>query len=277
MRYVAVVTALAMLLAECFVETARAQETASYFPYVRGDSAVFEHVPGSTHTVWVSAELEIADRNYLIVNGIQGRRSPDTLRVHGAQVYRLDHGIEQVLYDFGLPDGSLYSVSEGPFADYQVLVTRGHTATVPAGKFDDVVHLYFDIPGPVDDEWLYAFAPGVGLVWHSGAWGGGALVWARIGGVIITSVEEPVAPTGQFDLYPSPAATTVIVSRTGAATSPAVVTIYDVLGRRCGLTLLSETTHSTTSIDISHLAPGIYLAQFQTERTSLTRTFVVVH
>ena len=184
----------------------------SYFPYSPGDSAVFNISYPGTHSVWVGGEFNSGGYDYVIVEGIQGRRSPDTMRVSNNQVIRIENGTEYVLYDFSLPDSSVYHVKEGawPGVDtFRVTIERRSQEDVPAGTFDDCVRLHFDIPQYVDDESSYSFCRGIGLVWHGGAWGGGTLEWASIGGVVITSNESVRLQNQEPQLYPNPASEVV--------------------------------------------------------------------
>ncbi len=248
----------------------------SFFPYVRGDSAVFNLSYPNTHAVWVSEEYRFGGTDYRVVRGIDGRRDPDTLRVEGDQVIRLENGVEYVLYDFSLPDGSVYLVQEHPWADtFRVSVEYRASETVPVGTFSDCVRLLFDIPLVADDEWLYAFCRGVGLVWHGGGWGGGTLEWATIGGVVITGREDVPASARSLGVYPNPVSDRLTVGCSAPGQGTVRATVFDVRGRAVREMEMAG-CDGEYPIDVSDLAPGIYLIRVGAAGSAPTREFVVI-
>ncbi|NNE46752.1 MAG: T9SS type A sorting domain-containing protein [Rhodothermales bacterium] len=251
----------------------------SYFPYSPGDSAVFNISYPGTHSVWVGGEFNSGEHDYVIVEGIQGRRSPDTMRVSNNQVIRIENGTEYVLYDFSLPDSSVYHVKEGawPGADtFRVTIERRSQENVPAGTFDDCVRLHFDIPQYVDDEWSYSFCRGIGLVWHGGAWGGGTLEWASIGGVVITSNESVRRQNQEPQLYPNPASEVVTFLFPGRGESSRHVRVFDVLGRQLESYSIVARDESTVDVNVTGLSPGVYVARIEDAKAAFSRMFIVV-
>ena len=266
----------AALVITCLSHCSAFGQTDSFFPYVRGDSAVFNLSYPNTHSVWVSSDYSSGGNDYRLVRGIGGRRDPDTLRVDGDRVIRLENGAEYVLYDFSLPDGSVYLVQEHPWADtFRVSVEHRVTETVPAGTFSDCVRLLFDIPLVADDEWLYAFCRGVGLVWHGGAWGGGTLEWASIGGVVITDMEEMPLPVETVAVYPNPVSDRLMVTCSSLAQGAPLVRVFDVRGQAVREIEMTG-CNGEQPVDVSDLAPGVYLVRVGVAGSDPTRKFVVV-
>jgi hypothetical protein len=262
----------------CRIVQAQTSEP-SYVPYSPGDSVVFNISYPGTHSVWVGGEFNSGGHDYVIVEGIQGRRSPDTLRVSNDRVIRIENGTEYVLYDFSLPDRSVYNVKEGawPGADtFRVTIEHRSLEEVPAGTFDDCVRLHFDIPQYVDDEWTYSFCRGVGLVWHGGAWGGGTLEWASIGGVVITSNEDVHRQNDQFQLYPNPASEVVIILFPGHRESSRPVRVFDLLGRQVAGYSIVVQDESDVHVDVTGLSPGVYVARMEDAKTAFSRMFIVL-
>jgi len=85
-------------------------------------------------------------------------------------------------------------------------------------------------------------------------------------------VEEPAdrnAPANTFKLYPNPAYQEVVYITTKHNGIKDVV-IYDVFG-----TIVLEDRISNTLLNISKLAPGVYVLQITEDRVKMTRKLVV--
>ena len=93
----------------------------------------------------------------------------------------------------------------------------------------------------------------------------------RLFGLSVSAEEESVPVELQVgNLFPNPASKTVSITIQGIP-SAVRVAVYDVLGRATGSFMASE---GLNTLDISHLAPGIYSVQIQTEHAPQTLTLI---
>ena len=124
----------------------------------------------------------------------------------------------------------------------------------------------------IDDEWTYMFVRSVGIAWHAGAWGGGTLVWASIGGMTVTSTEPSAPPEADIQIFPNPVQDRLNVVCDVPAREVVDVRVIDATGRvaveanrRCG----------EEALDVSDLSSGLYLLQILTADGSHGRPFIV--
>jgi len=98
------------------------------------------------------------------------------------------------------------------------------------------------------------------------------------GGGGFVPVAEEAAATGlaRLSVYPNPARDATSASLTLPAAGHADVALYDALGRKVAVVFGGHTQSALTlSLDVSGLAPGVYVVRAVTGHASLTRTLVV--
>ena len=81
---------------------------------------------------------------------------------------------------------------------------------------------------------------------------------AKLGGLSITDVPDHMITTDEFLVYPNPADKKITISLTDMELSEAKVYIHDLKGNRLGKKNMDK---NRTTIDISHLAAGVYIIE----------------
>ena len=128
----------------------------------------------------------------------------------------------------------MYQSPQEGSLNYQVSIERNITRVVEGGRFENCIQLVFDDPVFVDDAQFFFFAPGVGIVYAQGGFGGyEELYLAEVGGRVVTSnemhAEWPVeAP--HLSVFPNPFRATTNLVIPNPYNQPLKVHVYDVFG-----------------------------------------------
>ncbi len=205
----------------------------------------------------------------------------DTLREdEEGRIWARVGGSDVLLFDFTLPEGEKYTFEWGENQDpYEVSIQRGITWEKVAGRFENVVRLYFDVPGSVDEERTYTFAAGAGMLYAVG--GGGdwmELHTAFVGGRTITSIEREIPVDTDFYAYPNPFKSTATIVVVGPTSRPVRVTIYDELGRRVAVLTSPGVGGATARLNWSPvgLPAGRYYARLEQDGYTQTIGLVLI-
>jgi hypothetical protein len=146
-----------------------------FFPLVAGNTWIYNSPTGDGYPVEykVSGSINIDGRTYYQY-GISGNDYQEPLRQDPAgRVIRWINNQDFIYFDFTLGDGATYPFNpynESENNYYIVTVRKNVTVVTLAGVFGNCTDLFFNIPGAVDDEVGYIFAPDVGIVEIYGAW-----------------------------------------------------------------------------------------------------------
>lgn len=177
-------------------------------------------------------------------------------------------------------------------------VTGGHGQPVPVGGQNVVAtrKQFRSAPfcGTCTVTTTYVYAAGIGEVSHSYVYADGAnttqrhrtLRYARIGGAevgepldfSVSSEESATAVPLSLSVYPNPVRASSRVRYATPTAGPVRLTLFDLLGRE--VTRLAEDVRPPgeheTALDVSRLAPGLYLARLEVGGQTLTRRITVV-
>jgi hypothetical protein len=77
-----------------------------------------------------------------------------------------------------------------------------------------------------------------------------------------------------FYMYPNPATNTLQISLGNGLPDQSVISIYDMSGRRCIIRTLPAAT-SDDELDVSGLAPGLYMVELKNSNTILTEKLII--
>jgi hypothetical protein len=203
----------------------------------------------------------------------------DTLRADDdGRIWARMDGEDRLFFDFTLADGASYLFREHG-DDYEVTVTRNVDVDVHPGEFEGGITFRFDIPGVLDDERGYTFAPDVGLVQIYGFHGDYLeLHSAVVDGVeIVTHIQDRYGPSEvDAHVYPNPIrnrATIVFAADNRASTR---VAIHDLLGRQIDLVDASCSIDQCEAVWKPHAAAaGLYVARIVSGDVLRSIPFVV--
>ena len=179
--------------------TVQLAETPVYFPLAVGNTWAYEiegRAVSGSRRVTVTEQVDVGGVIYYRLEGYAPRPAVVRRTPQGRLVeYRADTGGDHLWYDFGVPEGGLWS-SELPFdcTGEAKLVSRNAQADVPAGSFEPALVIRY---GPtmcadagIEEE---VFAPGVGLLRRTEITIAGprslVLVEARVGGAVVSAQE----------------------------------------------------------------------------------------
>jgi len=268
---------ITILFLGCFKANAQSGDPTRYFPIDEGNSWTYFLVlepPGEPiDTIWsgpysIDNSALISDTLYVIAD--YPFSLGDTLRMGAAgNIWARVRGRDRMLFDFSLADTASYEFESGLGLayPYQVSINRNRVADVGAGHFENVIELGFDIPGVIDDEQAFAFAPGVGIVYAYGLGGDyRELYAAEVGGQAITGVEEGAQrPRGHTEAsaFPNPFVSSVSIVLPPSGQARATVRVFDLLGRKVGTLLNGPCAGCTVTWNAEGLARGLYFARIE--------------
>ena len=154
------------------------------FPLSVGNEWRFRKHNDSTTIMWkVVGTTTKNDNSYFIVQcGFSCTFDSMYLRNdEQGRVWQYIDGKEAVWLDFTRTHNESYAwqATEEP-SEYVVTVQRKQTAETFLQTFNDCFDFFFDLPGPVDDEYGYTVAPGYGVVILHGAW-----IYAKLESAVI--------------------------------------------------------------------------------------------
>lgn len=124
------------------------------------------------YTASVSGRIEVNDTLYRRVDYPFALADSVRRDEHG-NVWARTGGQDLLLFDFSLEDGATYTYSPpAPHEiEYVVSVSHDDVVEVSAGAFENTLTLSFDDPEVIDEETIYTFARGTGIVQASGSLG----------------------------------------------------------------------------------------------------------
>ncbi len=291
---------LAAIVAAAILTTgARAQSTDStYFPMDVGNFWNMAWILDNPFMPWdtldsgtfsIAGTTTIGTTKYTLLSPGKRFLSSDTIRAaEDGNIYSLYHGKEYLLFDFSAEGDSAYtypfeySAHTDTFA-YYVNVRERTSCNTFVGTFQNCISFYFDVPGAIDEEKGYTFAPAIGLVSFGGAWEHGSLYGAQVRDrAYVVGVDDPGEPPSRdplVTLYPNPTRNNLILQIRSNQPAVVAVELFDVLGREVGK-IYADVTSGTNRVelDVSNLATGTYAARITTtgpHSSAQERTFVV--
>jgi len=160
------------------------------------------------------------------------------------RIYKRFNNKEVLWFDFALPNDSSYHYDIPLLEDWMYFVTieRDISVDTYAGRFENCILLFFDIADVRDDEHLYYFAPGIGIIAEFGNTISQTLYSAKIDSQIVTKVNYKDIQTSLFRLnqnHPNPFNPTTTISYQLPVTSNVELTIFCITGQKI-TTLVSE-------------------------------------
>jgi hypothetical protein len=230
---------------------------------------------GSVHKQWWSPNPNFNCYNdYTYVDTVPC----GLIRSSGTQMFFILPSLtnEQIIYDFNMTIGSHPPYSGLTTSDTTITVTSIDSVYTPYGYRK---RFYFDnssdyiIEGVGSHRGLYQYF-GVMLDYTSQfmCYSLNDTTWIPQPGpsceAIITSVQSPTISAPEVNVYPNPASDQLTIS---APQMNGTLIISNALGR----TVYSDQFSGQTTIPVSDLAPGIYLARISDEKQVVTREFVV--
>lgn len=275
-----------LLLFSVSVAQAQQADTTRYFPLEIGNTWTYITVfdpPGLPYdTTWYDPngiEETVAFNDTLYYVAPHPFALADTLREdENGRIWARVGGSDVLLFDFTLEEGETYTFDHNRYqTTYEVTIQRNLTWEKVAGRFENVVRFYFDVPGSIDEERTYTFAPGAGMLYAVD--GGGdwmELHTAFIGGRTITSFEWEIPVDADFYAYPNPFKSSTAIVVAGPTSRPVRVSVYDVQGRRVALLTSPGGDAATARLVWSPvgLPAGLYYARV--EQGGYTQTIGLV-
>ena len=260
-----------------FAGSLYAQEgsSADYFPMHVGDTWYYDWPPPQSNP-WamrtIRDSLSIGGRTYYRRTYGDGVDGIDTLRRDSVgNIRKFSGSKEYILYDFQADSGTTYryeldTVSgRSGVSYYYVLVDKYITARIPAGTFEHCVNLWFKMPRTADNDYLYTFAPNVGLIIKEGGYGiTERLTSAFVNGVHVVSVDERTSPPTEYTLhqnYPNPFNPSTTITYELPNSSEVRLSVFDMLGREVSV-LVNERNEAgvhDVKFDGSNVASGVYV------------------
>lgn len=152
------------------------KQAATYFPLKVGNTWTYSgwNGTGQLITYEIFEQKMIGGHVYFAFGS--SPEYAEWIRISGGMVYKLVQGMEKKWLDFTKNDGEKYIYRPGfdNFSDnWDVHVRRDRTVEYEIGQkytYLNCADFFFDLPGAVDDEHGFVFAPGVGIVKFYGAW-----------------------------------------------------------------------------------------------------------
>ena len=208
----------------------------------------------------------------------------DTVREDSeGRIWSRTRGRDILFLDFTLPEGEQYRFpNDAPLDDsLEVTIERDVVAEVGAGRFVDCVRFLFDTPA-LDDERIYAFAQGVGVVYAYGILGDYAeLNAAVVDGrpVSIIRTRDPRPEWQPLHVYPNPASASATLTFSIDEPSMLDASVVDLLGRTVKVLPRRHYRSGTHAvrIDTSLWPAGVYVVRLRGETISIGRILTVVH
>jgi len=139
----------------------------NYFPMEVGNKWEY----GNTFSMSIYSTTKCGEYLYYIY-GNNSLNYADTLRMdNSGRIWEYIDGKDYLKFDFSAKHGSKYEYN--PYSNSEtVTVTKNITVETEAGRFGNCISFYFDVPSSMDEESLYIFARGVGIInFGSPHWG----------------------------------------------------------------------------------------------------------
>ncbi|KAA3612132.1 MAG: hypothetical protein DWQ05_19210 [Calditrichaeota bacterium] len=154
------------------------KQASTYLPLKVGNSWTYSRIPqygeNNKTTYQIFSEKTVANKKYYAFGA--SLDYTDWIRIDGGKIYKLVDGADILWLDFTKEDDTTYPYfpdGDPNTEDWVVLVSRDRVAEYELDKkftYVNCADFYFDLPGAVDDEHGFVFAPGVGIVTFYGAW-----------------------------------------------------------------------------------------------------------
>ena len=288
---------IALLLSMPGASAAQDANRSSYFPVDLGNWWLLATIDDSRpdvppDTIYLAThrfieELSINQQAYYRFSEVI--LDSDTLRADAeGRIWSYAQGEERLLLDFTAGDDSTYSYSYLPdhasdSVHYSVHVARDVTVGTYVGTFDECITISFDIPGALDVEISYSFAPDVGLVMIAGAWEYGTLFSAQVGSrgyaTAIEKESEFESSGVTMVLYPNPMNSEGWLEIKTTTPGQIKVSIYDMLGRKVQTVVSNyvEAGMHRYRIDTHSLARSVYFIHMEHERGARSSVSMARH
>ena len=178
---------------------------------------------------------------------------------------------ELLWFNFLIPDSSFYYYRPSADADsFKVQVSHNINIETFAGRFENCVEFFFDIPGSFDEEQWFVFAPDVGIVKEQHASVTKFLSSAKINGKITSQIKQNTVYTPDFILeqnFPNPFNPTTQIPFSLEKSSSITLKIFDILGKE--VATLAEGRYNSGPHMIrwepADLANGVYIYQLKSK------------
>ena len=194
--------------------------------------------------------------------------------------YRVYHSTP---FDFTLEDSSTYQfdTSQAGSFIYTVMIIKNVSINTYAGRFENCVHLLFDVPEFIDDEISYDFAPNIGLVAEYGNVVGHNLYSARIDGQIISKISKSVKQPSFLSLeqnYPNPFNPPTTIEYTIPYNSNVTLKIYNIQGQEIETLVNQFKSDGNHSIEWKplNITSGIYIYQLQCSKFVIAKKMLLL-
>jgi hypothetical protein len=249
----------------------------NYFPLTLGNSWTYSSKYDTSYQVTFSVfdTIRLNDKLYYLYgkqNSLADTLSKDSL----GNVWKYQLGSEHKWFDFSLDSGSTYIYWFAGSDTMIVYVIKYLELSVLAGYFNDCIDLWFDIPGVIDDEKAYCFAPNVGIILMHGAWMYQELLRSEIVSVFDnSSIPHEVI---LYQNYPNPFNPYTTIRFDIPQTSLTSLKIYDLLGREVMMVLDELKTPGSYNVSINavNLTSGMYFYRLKVGDSMFSRKFVVL-
>jgi hypothetical protein len=237
----------------------------------------------------ITDTLRIDNEKYFVLTTtlLEGNSSwSDTIRRDtDGRIIKYDEGKEQIWFDFLAPDNSSYTFYRfyHSYVDtYYVKVTRNVAYSCEAGKYENCIQLFFDIPGWVDDEQIFVFCNNVGIVevMHGGE---GPYMALKDMNINLSSIENDnnrniLSGYNLRQNYPNPFNPKTVISWQLPVSSHVELSIYNVLGQKVATLVDKKQSAGTHQIEwnASGLASGIYLYHLKVNDHEISKKMVLM-
>ena len=185
--------------------------------------------------------------------------------------YHENENKELLWFNFSLPDSSFYYYRPSNEADsFKVQVFHNINIETFAGRFENCIEFFFDIPGSFDEEQWFVFAPDVGIVKEQHASVTKLLSSAKINGKITSQIKQNTVHVPDFILeqnFPNPFNPATQIPFSLEKTASISLKIFDIRGQE--VTTLAEGKYNSGRHTIlwepADLANGVYIYQLKSE------------
>ena len=265
MKNLLIILIIFIILPTASSQTLKNNSLSNYFPLSIGNSWTYSS-PSDTNYKWTSTIVDTTHLNgnlYYLKHGANTSYA-DTLRMDSiGNIWKYFDNKERLWFDFSRDSGSIYIYDIFDDDTMFVYVTKNVEVTVYAGHFNNCINLFFDVPGLIDEEVEYTFAPGVGIVHKEGGWAHEHLFTATIDGQVITATSEQKNLPPAFALYqnyPNPFNPTTSINYELPERSIVNIKIYDILGQEMATLVneIKEAGKQRVSFNATGFPGGVY-------------------
>lgn len=259
--------------------------TTCYFPLNVGNYWVYHSTPFDSNYIVkksVFSTTTINDTLYYSY-GIQKNYSQLIRSDSLGRIYQRINDKDILWFDFTLEDSSTYQYNtfQSDSFIYTVTIKKNLSIKTYAGKFENCVYLFFDIPESIDDEVLYYFAPNIGLVAEYGNVVSHNLYSARIDSQIISKINEVFRQPSFLSLeqnYPNPFNSNTNIEFSIPFESNVNLSVYDLLGVKVKelVNQKLEMGYYNFNLRMADLASGEYICQLKVGDYKLSKKLILI-